>query len=111
MIVKNKNYSKTFTMKNTLMNRGLIVRLVLTVAALSFIIYLFNFSVNRNTNQILENVIKAEIKLEEKEKILKENEVKLNIIESITASKLIEKTTMTKVQVVTMKYELIYYIY
>ena len=53
-------------MKNTFMNRGLIVRLVLTVAALSFIIYLFNFSVNRNTNKILENVIKAEIKLEEK---------------------------------------------
>lgn len=97
-------------MKNTLMNRGLIVRLVLTIAALSFIIYLFNFSVNRNTNQILENVIQAEIKLEEKEKIFEENEVKLNRIESTTASKLIEQTTMTKDKVVTMKYELIYYI-
>lgn len=95
-------------MKNTLMNRGLIVRLVLTVAALSFIIYLFNFSVNRNTNKILENVIQAEIKLEEKEKILKENEVKLiNRIESTTMSKLIEHKTSTKVKIVTMKYEFV----
>lgn len=83
-------------MKNTLMNRGLIVRLVLTVVALSFIIYLFNFSVNRNTNKILENVINAEIKLEVKEKSLKENEVKLKTIESTTESKLIKQTTKNK---------------
>ncbi|CAO1409779.1 unnamed protein product [Diamesa hyperborea] len=91
-------------MKNTLINRGLIVRLVLTVAALSFIIYLFNFSVNRNTNILLENVIKAEIKLEEKEKLLKENEVKLiNKTEATTVSKLNVDKISTTVKIVTIK--------
>lgn len=96
-------------MKNTLINRGLIVRLVLTVAALSFIIYLFNFSVNRNTNILLENVIKAEIKLEEKEKLLKENEVKLiNKTEATTVSKLNVDKISTTVKIVTIKYELVH---
>lgn len=96
-------------MKNTLINRGLIVRLVLTVAALSFIIYLFNFSVNRNTNILLENVIKAEIKLEEKEKLLKENEVKLvNKTEATTVSKLNVDKISTTVKTVTIKYELVH---
>ena len=95
-------------MKNTLMNRGLIVRLVLTVAALIFIIYLFNFSVNRNTNKLIENVIKAEIKLEEKEKILKKYEVKsINRTEATTVSKLIQQKTSTAVKILTIKYELV----